>query len=42
VLNFSAARNIVKRHLGEYAARMLDTLRDEVEWRKSRDSRGET
>ena len=35
-VDYTAARWIVKKYLGEYAARVLDSLRDEVEWTKSR------
>lgn len=37
VPDFRTTRTIVKHHLGEYAARELDSLRDEIEWTKSRE-----
>lgn len=37
VLDLSRTRRIVKSHLGEYAARSLDSLCEEDEWLKSRD-----
>jgi hypothetical protein len=36
VVDLKAARQIVREHLGEYAARELDAMAAEVEWRKSR------
>jgi hypothetical protein len=36
VVDLKAARLIVREHLGEYAARELDAMAAEVEWRKSR------
>ena len=37
VLNHHKTRRIVKTHLGEYAARTLDSLCEEVAWLKSRE-----
>ena len=37
VLDLRETRKVVKRHLGEYAARALDSLVEEVEWQKSRE-----
>jgi hypothetical protein len=36
VVDLKAARQIVREHLGEYAARELDAMVAEVEWRKGR------
>jgi predicted nucleotidyltransferase len=37
VLDLPRTRSIVKKHLGEYAARELDSLVDEVAWEESRE-----
>lgn len=39
VVDLKAARRIVREHLGEYAARELDAMAAEVEWRKNRSDR---
>jgi len=37
MIDHHKTRKIVKTHLGEYAARSLDSLREEVAWLKSRE-----
>ncbi|MBI2571376.1 MAG: hypothetical protein HYV63_30585 [Candidatus Schekmanbacteria bacterium] len=37
VVDVSRARQIIYRHLGPYAARELDRIVDEVEWKRSRE-----
>lgn len=36
VVDLRVARLVVRDHLGEYAARVLDAMSSEVEWKKSR------
>jgi len=39
VLDLSLARSIIKKYLGEYAAREFDSVCEEVAWRRSKEGR---